>query len=93
MKKKIYIVFQEWESKHGDRDSQILGVTFNHEEAVDILKEERDTILGEQSLSVEEIAADDNFDIEDEPEHFYLADYFGGWDEINIIERDVECQF
>ena len=42
MTEKIYIVFQKWESKNGDRDAQILTVTFDKEEAIKCLREERD---------------------------------------------------
>lgn len=92
MTEKIYIVFQEWESKHGDRDAQILNVTFDKEEAIKCLQEERNEILANCSLSVDEIKKNDNYDIEDELEHFYLFDFYGGWDEITIQERDIEMK-
>lgn len=92
MTEKIYIVFQEWESKHGDRDAQILNVTFDKEEAIKCLQEERNEILANCPLSVDEIKKNDNYDIEDELEHFYLFDFYGGWDEITIQERDIEMK-
>ena len=92
MTEKIYIVFQEWESKHGDRDAQILIVTFDKEEAIKCLQEERNEILASCPLSVNKIKNNNNYDIEDTSEHFYLFDFYGGWDEISIIERDIEMK-
>lgn len=92
MTEKIYIVFQKWESKHGDRDAQILTVTFDKEEAIKCLREERDEILANNSLSVDEIKNNNNYDIEDTSEHFYLFNFYGGWDEITIMERDIKMK-
>ena len=92
MTEKIYIVFQKWESKHGDRDAQILTVTFDKEEAIKCLREERDEILANCPLSVDKIKNNNNYDLEDRPDYFYLFDFYGGWDEISIIERDIEMK-
>lgn len=92
MTEKIYIVFQEWESKHGDRDAQILTVTFDKEEAIKCLREERDDILANYPLSVDEIKDNEDYDFEDSVDHFYLDDNYGGWDEITVQEHDVKVK-
>lgn len=90
--KKIYIVFQQWESKHGCKDAQILNVTFDKDEAIKCLREERDEILSNMPILVSEIKNNNDYDFDDRPDYFYLNDNFGGWDEITIIEKDVEIK-
>lgn len=92
MTKKVYVVFQEWEDKCGNRNSQILDVTFSKEKATKCLKSERDEILANYPLSYHEIESNDDYELEDEPTRFWLFDMYGGWDEINIIERDIELE-
>lgn len=92
MTEKIYIVLQAWESKYGDRDSQILAVTFDKEEAIKCLQEERNEILANYPLSIKEIKSSNEYDIDDFPNYFYLCDTYGGWDEITITERDVKMK-
>lgn len=90
MTEKIYVVFQEWQDKCGNRDSQILGVTNNKEEAIKILQDERTEILANCPYTADELANHDEYDLIDEPEHFDFFDAFGGWDEIIVIEEDVK---
>lgn len=92
MNKKVYVVFQEWEDKCGSRNAQILNVTFNKEKAIECLRSERDEILANYPLSYHEIESNSNYELEDEPTRFCLFDMYGGWDEITIIEHDVEME-
>lgn len=90
MTEKIYIVFQEWQSKYGEREAQILHVTFDKDEAISVLNDEKAEIVANYHTPLEEMKNNEAFDIEDEPEHFYLNDFYGGWDEIKVIERNIK---
>lgn len=89
MTEKIYVVLQQWEDKCGARDAQILCVTPHLYDARKSMQEERDEILANHTLTLEQIKHNDDYELEEDESRFFLNDMYGGWDEITILEKEV----
>lgn len=91
MMSKVYVVLQKRQDQCGAVDAMVLGITHSLSKAQSILQEERTEILANCRDTIDEMKDDDAYVVEDDSEHFYLADVFAGqWDEIDIIEKLLE---
>lgn len=90
MTEKIYAVVHRWEDRFGDYDTQILGFTSNEEEAMEILKREKQEVLENSPYTTMGIR--DEYIIVDRPEYFILSNAYLGMDEIVIKEQEIKCR-
>lgn len=87
---KVYIVVASWRDKLGDNYFAIVNVTADAEVAKKALKEERGNILEGYPYSFEEAAANNNeYRMIDHEDYFYIEDFYAGWDELQILEREI----
>ena len=92
MKDTIFIVVSEWKSHDGSFDSNVIGVFYDLQQAVECLKKERDTILEESyDTTFEKCENDVDVMVKCDDYNFFVTEKFGNrWDSITIHEKEIE---
>lgn len=90
MKDKIYVVFSEWETQSGDFDSNVIGIFYDIQQAVECLRVERDTILSETYNT--SFDKHEGVDITEQGENhvFIFSKSCYRWDSLTIYEKEIK---
>lgn len=90
MKDKIYVVLSEWETQSGNFDSNVIGIFYDIQQAVECLRAERDTILSETYNTT--FDKHEGVDITEQGEShvFIFSKSCYRWDSLTIYEKEIE---
>lgn len=86
---KVYIVTHEWQDTGGGHEFWVVATYRRESDALKLLAEEREKLIKEHNVSIDEMKESDEYEVEADDVHFFLQDADGAWDEIKVIDQKV----